>query len=591
MKSEKSRCLSFYVMPYLVLLVIHILMGLTMYGPTILPDEFGYLGRARYLSGVAEIIQGGAFYHFGYSLFLLPSFWLFSDPGHVYKAIMVTNSLLMSSLYFGLFYILRRFLECPKRISCLVAFSCCLYPAFILQSNIAWSENAFIPMYGIFIASIGTLVKKQSWLSVFLFGFSSAFLYTIHPRGLLIIPISIIFLLFLMLTKTLSKLKAFISGITVILIFITTNHLNDFLSLLDKGITVNNYVKGEILDLFRPSFWFPFILAATGQVLYLIDATYGLFLIGFVYVIRGISNKWSTCRVNAFNDPKFNIFIMLFFTSAGILVSSSVVILRVNAGDDLIYGRYNEGFLALYLVLSLVAIYKGHLIHKLSGANPYRISIIILALSCFLLLGYDYKSLIQWSSIYNVIVINIFGIYPFVGIFRRLDLLMVSLIIILLMFMLFYAFRIKFEFGLSVIIVYFFAVSLCGYTALFVRSEYIKGITTLRYDIASLGNIKTLSYDKSYLDKETWFSYQYFLPELNFNTFYSKKGEKPISRVVISGNAWNGGGTLSAELLAIENKSSGVPPIMQKIVEMFYDKPLEPNKKVDQALWLVRNDG
>jgi hypothetical protein len=59
---------------------------------------------------------------------------------------------------------------------------------------------------------------------------------------------------------------------------------------------------------------------------------------------------------------------------------------------------------------------------------------------------------------------------------------------------------------------------------------------------------------------------------------------------VIRGKHLHGCGKLKAELLAVENQSAGVPPVVQKLVEIFYDKPLEPKNKIYQALWLAGND-
>ena len=58
-------------------------------------DELGYLGNARYIAGTSHLpdMQGTQLYHFGYSLFLLPAFWLFSDPVSTYRAVVVINAL------------------------------------------------------------------------------------------------------------------------------------------------------------------------------------------------------------------------------------------------------------------------------------------------------------------------------------------------------------------------------------------------------------------------------------------------------------------------------------------------------------------
>lgn len=590
MKDNKRKWFYSYILPFFLLLLINILMGLKMQGPIHFPDEAGYLGKARFLSGTSHIIQGAGVYHFGYALFLVPVFWIFSDPSLVYSAVMVINALLMSSLYFGIVYILHVLFEYPKRISLAIAFTTCLYPAFILQTNIAWAENAFIPFYVLYILASGLLLKYKAWWTLILFSLISFFLYTIHPRALLILPISILFLLILLCSSVLTKPKALFGSIIICFGFFITRYVNNFIiSFLEGGRSVDSYIYEKVTDVFSPSNFVPFILEVAGEALYLIEATYGLFFLAIIYIGIHLWKKWSTHRFHAFEDIRFSVLILLISSSAAIFFSGSVSILPVTNGQKLIQGRYNEGFLALYIAFALAAIYEGNPICLRKGANPYRTSIIILLLSCVVLLGYDYAKLAKWCQISNVCVINIFGIYPFIGIIRRLDLLVVALFAIAMIFILFYAFKIKFVLGLSVLMAYFIVVSASGYTVLLVRSEYLKSITSLRYAIASMDNVGDVSYDRSYYKYETWYGYQYFLPGVTFNTFYSKKGELPHSRVVISNKSWNGGGKLKAKRIAVENPTAQVPPIIKRLIQLFFDQPLKPEKRVNQALWLVKD--
>ena len=171
--SAKTQSLFPLLAPYVLLVLIHLFGGLQMQQPVVFADELGYLGNARYLAGAAHLpdLSGAAFYHFGYSIFLIPAFLLFSDPVQVYRAIMVINAFLISSLYFSLFYILHTVLGKEKKVSIVISFVTCLYPAFLLQSNIAWAENAFIPFYGLTIAGVGILLNHKSYPAAVLFGF------------------------------------------------------------------------------------------------------------------------------------------------------------------------------------------------------------------------------------------------------------------------------------------------------------------------------------------------------------------------------------------------------------------------------------
>ena len=152
------------LLPFAALVAIHVLSGLPMEQPIIMADEVGYLGNARYLSGTAHLpdMWRSHFYHFGYSLFLLPAFWLFSNPLVTYKAVIAINALLMSALYFPLCSILGSFLDVPRGTARWIAFTCCLYPPLILYSDFAWSENAFVPAYALTIALFGRYLASRT---------------------------------------------------------------------------------------------------------------------------------------------------------------------------------------------------------------------------------------------------------------------------------------------------------------------------------------------------------------------------------------------------------------------------------------------
>ncbi len=575
-----------WVLPYLVLVLLHILLALKMQQPNIF-DEFGYLARARYLSGVAHIPQDIGAYHFGYSLFLLPAFWLFSDPILVYKAVVITNSLLISSLYFAIYHVLHTLCQCEKKSSVLISFTCCLYPAFVLQSNLAWSENAFIPFFSFFIVSFAILLRRKSYPMALLFGFMTGFLFTIHPRALPILPIVIFYLSILGWSRALPRPKALLSIVVIVIVYLFTRSINEHLLSLDVGTTFSYPIKDYLSRLLSFSNLMSLSLKAAGQFLYLMQATYGLFLIGIAYLGITIWQKWSNVHLKAFTDIQFNIMVLLILASSGIFLASSLQMVHGIRGDHLFYGRYNEGFLALYVAFALTAIRSEGIGHVFKVINPYIISLTILVCTLIVLSSYDHGKLREICKVTNVNVINVLGIYPFIGIFRRLDIFITSLISILLLFTLLYSFRIKFVLGIWVLIIYFVTVSACGYTVFYVRSENIKSVTTLASHIRSIGGRKIVSYDRSFYDTESWLSYQYLLPDVVFRRFSSAHNELPTSRVVISGRNWKNSKKLNARLLASENSTAQVPPLIRELIELFFDKPLAPEYYRDQTLWIL----
>ncbi|MBA3302585.1 MAG: hypothetical protein H0U26_01785, partial [Acidimicrobiia bacterium] len=80
----------------LIVVAARLALGATMEGPRVFPDELGYLAAARHLAGGSPPWELGAaaFYHPGYSLLLVPAFWLTDDPSTLYRVALVVNAVL-----------------------------------------------------------------------------------------------------------------------------------------------------------------------------------------------------------------------------------------------------------------------------------------------------------------------------------------------------------------------------------------------------------------------------------------------------------------------------------------------------------------
>ena len=242
--SNEYRRMGGFLLPFAVLVVIHVVSGMQMEQPIIMADEIGYLGNARYLAGTAHLpdMWKSQFYHFGYSLLLIPAFWLFADPISSYKAALAINALLMSALYFPLYSILASFLEVPRSTARWIAFACCLYPPLILHSNFTWSENAFVPFYALAVALFGRYLGSRSARNALLFGALVGFLYTIHPRALPVLVIVLAYLSTLALFKIVPRRQALLSAATMGLVFGLTRILNEHvkhrLSFINQNSTI-----------------------------------------------------------------------------------------------------------------------------------------------------------------------------------------------------------------------------------------------------------------------------------------------------------------------------------------------------------------
>ena len=131
-----------------LLLALHVFLVRDVSVPSVVPDEAGYLGNARWLSGTSPTwIMGEApYYGFGYSLVLAPLFAVFHDPYTLYRAVIVVNAVLVTSLFPLLYVFCRRLLGATERVALVAALVGALVPAATAYTAVALAEVVVLPL-------------------------------------------------------------------------------------------------------------------------------------------------------------------------------------------------------------------------------------------------------------------------------------------------------------------------------------------------------------------------------------------------------------------------------------------------------------
>ncbi len=573
-QSSRSNLCSWRIakllLPYLVLVVIHLLSGMEMEQPLILADEVGYLGNARYLSGTAHLpnMQKSQFYHFGYSLMLLPAFWLFTDPISVYKAAIAINALLVSALYFPLFFILESFLDVPRSAARWIAFTCCLYPSLILYSSFAWSENAFIPFYAFVTALFGTVLVSRSSRNALVFGFFAGFLYTIHPRALPILAIVVAYLLLLALLNVVPKRQVLLSAAMMGVVFLITRSVNGHLRTVGwsgGGEIFFNKLPGRLL----PGSDFPQLMErAFGQALYLSQASHGLFLVGLAAVVWLIlKSTASTSLPRVIASPRTGVPIFVLITASGVFIASCTSkLFSVHGssglrGADFIHGRYNEAFAVLLIAFALAEYCRSRLPNRQLILAVLGVAVMTFCLTAVVAIEVEdaqrrhdpsvpAESLEDNISPSNVDVVAVPGVFPLVGLFGGLNLYAMSLATMGSFLMITIAMRFTKRGGMALLMALFAVFAIYNHRHyLLPANAAARPRLTFASHLSRVGPICAISYDAAHHEPEVFFSAQYLLPQTVFNRFDSSNHEIPKSEAVISANKWIQARRLSARFV------------------------------------------
>jgi hypothetical protein len=532
-----------------LLVSVHWLSGLQLEQPIIFADEMGYLGNARYLAGAAHLpdMQDAQFYHFGYSLLLLPAFWLFSDPASIYKAALAINALLMSALYIPLYSILTGVLEVPRQVAVWIALTCCLYPSLILYSNIAWSENAFVPFYALSVVLFGRYLRSKSARDALLFSLVVGLLYTVHPRALPILVLALAYLLVLAVLKVVPKRQLLLSAAAIGLVFFLTRIVSEHLMAIGWAGAVEFSPVRLAMRIVPGSHFKSLILRAAGQGLYLSLATHGLFLLGLmtvaVYVLKRTAST-SARRVLA--HPRTGVLIFILITATGVFLASvatkvfSLYGVNTVRATNFLYGRYNEASAVLFMAIALVQLWRGRLDGRLAARRALVVTAAIVFLTVLVTFEIHTAEEAAGPDVpWTVEAVNVAGVFPLIDTLGLQEIHLISLVAILSYLAITVMMRFSYQAAMLLLVLLFSWCSL--YTERFnlrpAREATRSRLSFVTY-ASRLGQLADVSYDVAHLDREVFYGSQYLLPKTIFHRFNSRNGEEPPSKVVISGNDW-----------------------------------------------------
>jgi hypothetical protein len=485
---------------YVLLVAVHAALGLGMRQPHIFPDELAYLGHARLLSATGSMPDMAAtdYYHFGYSLILVPAFLLYPDPLQTYRAVIMTNAVVMSTLFVALQYTLQHAFQVRRRTAMAASFVASLYPAFLLRSSFAWAENVLIPGYVWLLAAFTAFVRRPSPLCGALLAFERPPVRRASQN-----------------TPDVGMAAMIVAGLA-----------------------------------FRGA-----VIAVAGQMLYLIQATLGLFLLPAIWLIDLL--RRSGRRRLAVDSREATLAIgFALLTSAALFATSA---LSMSGGgsrsDHLMYGRYNEMFLGPYLATAFVL-----LIDRSARLRwrPHALAILAtFALLTGVVVGLRGPELVSR----DFVAPNIFGIYPIARAVGHVDPMLTSIVAAMVFVVSFFLFRRSAAAGSVAVSVMWLAGAVYGYQ--YCRdAQQFASRDEIPSRVRDLGPVDSIAYDIAQavtqrMDLGTqvaarYFSSQYLLPRTRLVRFNGEGGEHPAVPIVISRRRWPDAERLRARYVTSE---------------------------------------
>ena len=170
---------------FLLTVAVHLGLSVHMRTPIIHADEYGYLMGAHFLArGGAPI---GKPFSPGYSLLIVPFWWLSASTATVYRWTLDLNAVLAGLSSVLLFRLARRLVPSAGQTAWAVAaLVTAAYPATLLYSDLAESENLLIPAFllaCLLLMRAWENPRPRRWLAV---AVTAGLLFWVHERSVVV---------------------------------------------------------------------------------------------------------------------------------------------------------------------------------------------------------------------------------------------------------------------------------------------------------------------------------------------------------------------------------------------------------------------
>jgi len=389
-------------------------------------DEFGVLASAAYFSGKdwsSLVSELAGYYGYGQAILYTPFFLFFKNPIHLYQALIVLNSVIISIIPVLAYKIIKlSFSMVNEKQAIAISILVAIYPGNLLYSKFAWYEPTLYLLPWLLIWLIGKSINHISKKSSVAIALVLVFGYMIHGRAIgFIISICLCSILYFMyMRKNFLHVKAFTTVLIagILLDNVIKNVLMDNLWKINSESQVNNTLASTVqktLNFLNFDGLQASVTGSFGQIYYVSSASMGLFLIAasaivvFVFgFVRGKHRKEDPAdeRICLLTTISLLLYIIGLFISVTFLLGG--ISDSESRGDYFIYGRYTENLVSPVLALGLCII----LTAKVEFKKIFKYSMIIYIFLSGFSIFYLQNSIMQRS---NIAALPILSIMPYIN--------------------------------------------------------------------------------------------------------------------------------------------------------------------------------
>ena len=337
-------------------LIIALVTAARIHGPSIRPDEWGYLLNGQVLLGHEEVrLPFSSMYPAGFGLITGAWAWIGGSLHTAYRLTLFTNIALMAVLGYLVFTFTVNTLKASRMAGYLVAALVIASPGTLAGSLFALPETLCKVVFMLLVVLIGSVVSRPRTIVIIFFGAVSGLAPIFSSRLVAITVSAVVLLIALAWNGIVSRSAALLGAGSLVVGYVITRSMN---SIVNDALYVGRRSgESRILNrAFTVHLWPEVIREIAGQIWYVSAATACLGLVGLVVMVRAVARRARAYKRSDEQSPERFSYVFILMTFAFLIVLGALQLALGKRADHYIYGRYVEMCIPALFAVSCVAL-------------------------------------------------------------------------------------------------------------------------------------------------------------------------------------------------------------------------------------------
>ena len=333
-------------------------VSLRQSGPTVHPDEWGFLTNGQAFIGHVEApLPTTSFYPAGFGLVTGIGALLTGSIQGAYRFTLLVNLVLALCTAWAAVRLARTVFGLSRPTSRLVGLLVLVLPGTLLSAVMAWPEIAARLAFIVLVVLVHRASVRPDRVRLASLAIFTGLLPALHGRFTLVLGVVGLSIVWMWRRHIIGFGVMVQSGCILVVGYVVSHLLNGFIK---SSVYLESYDQENRLlrRLTKPRLWPAMVRMMVGQGWYLVATTAGLFGVGIAFAV-GRSLKGARSGVGEdVRDPLSFTLAVTWASVAVVLFTGSLQLLGFNRGDHLIYGRYVELTVPVVVVLAVAALVR-----------------------------------------------------------------------------------------------------------------------------------------------------------------------------------------------------------------------------------------